>query len=181
MKTNIGPWIVAAALVLIGLTSCRKDLAAQSVIIQRWGTNVFIISDTPAFKTALESAPTASGPWTRVSTFSPGCPALGVWSFPIVETSRLFRVALLDNGIVPTPEHNMAFLNGTNVEVSCGMVFACDDSGFTYRLFRDGILIHVGLPWHTDQPGSGFHTYHWQAFGPEGDSRISEPAGAEVP
>ena len=113
------------------------------------------------FACALETAPDLSGPWVEIARERTTCPQTHTFTVEPTNAAAFFRLRLLDNGLVPTPDRPYALRIGSGVALSCPNVYNCTDDPMTrYKWFRDGLFIGESRRGDfTDYPPAGSHSY----------------------
>lgn len=122
------------------------------------------------FSAMLQTADSPHGPWQDSQLSVSQCAETHTFAVPMTNTHRFFRLRLLDNGQVPTPELVHAVkASATSIHVSASMQFDCHDDLFQrtefWRSHNGGEFIHIRsmpYPWFTDTalaPG----TYRYRA------------------
>lgn len=140
---------------------------AQDLRIKRLGTNVVIASTSLVFTARLE---VSDGPddefgasWSFVEDQFSACPEPKSFIAPILDSSRIYRVRLLDNGIVPTPYDLRAYKDslGSQVYLDWPLVFQCnDDPVDSFSVYRKD----NGTDWKLIGSATGSNP-HWSDDG----------------
>jgi hypothetical protein len=146
--------------------------------VGRDGTNLVVTSLSNSFAAALEEAygdTPLDDPdfvsWHEISASYDACPAQHVFRVPIQSGARLklYRIRLVDNGVVPTPFDVRTYKNqfGRQVYIGWPLLFQCnDDNVQSFDVFRSDNgwpFVKVGSvsgnrPWwgETNLPPGGY-------------------------